>query len=133
MSLFAQAYTLYSSVRPFGASVIFASFNDDGPALYMMEPSGLFFGFKGVAIGKGKQIAKTEIEKLKFNEMDALQAVKEAARIIHIVHDDAKDKDFELEISWVLSNKIHEMVPEEIINEAEAYARRVLRPDEMED
>ena len=33
-------YTLYSFVRPFGCSVLFSSYDDDGPHLYSIDPSG---------------------------------------------------------------------------------------------
>jgi hypothetical protein len=36
-------YTLYSSVRPFGISTILGAVDKDGPALYVVEPSGVFF------------------------------------------------------------------------------------------
>lgn len=36
-----HAYTLYSAVRPFGLSVIIASYDKiDGAQMYMIEPSG---------------------------------------------------------------------------------------------
>lgn len=36
-----HAYTLYSAVRPFGVSVILASYDKhDGAQMYMIEPSG---------------------------------------------------------------------------------------------
>jgi 20S proteasome subunit alpha 7 len=44
------------------------------------------------------QASKVELEKLKLTEMTCQQAVKEVARIIYSVHDDVKDKDFELEL-----------------------------------
>lgn len=44
IGLFVQAYTLYSSVRPFGASVLMATMDEYyGPELYMVEPSGLYW------------------------------------------------------------------------------------------
>jgi len=44
MGGFAQAYTLYSSVRPFGITAIVGGVDEDGtPALYMIEPSGLYW------------------------------------------------------------------------------------------
>jgi 20S proteasome subunit alpha 7 len=63
-------------------------------------------------------LAKNEIEKLKLDEMTCREAINEAARMcvpffslrfqtqafessIYQVHDDAKDKDFELEMTWV--------------------------------
>ena len=40
----AQAYTLYSSVRPFGITAIIGGVDEDGkPGLYMIEPSGLYW------------------------------------------------------------------------------------------
>ena len=33
-------YTMYSSVRPFGAGLVVAVYDQDGPHLYMVENSG---------------------------------------------------------------------------------------------
>lgn len=41
--MYMHAHTLYSSVRPFGSSVMFGSYSDDGPALFMIDPSGIFY------------------------------------------------------------------------------------------
>jgi len=43
LGLYVQAYTLYSSVRPFGISTILGAIDNDGPALYVVEPSGVFY------------------------------------------------------------------------------------------
>ena len=40
--MYMHAYTLYSSVRPFGTSILLSSYTDDGPELYMIDPSGVF-------------------------------------------------------------------------------------------
>lgn len=40
LSMFLHMYTMYSSLRPFGCSVLLASYADDGPQLYMIDPSG---------------------------------------------------------------------------------------------
>lgn len=41
ISSYIHAYTLYSAVRPFGVSVILASYSPEtGPQMYMIEPSG---------------------------------------------------------------------------------------------
>ncbi|CAG8552460.1 4955_t:CDS:2 [Paraglomus occultum] len=130
---YVQIYTLYSSVRPFGASAIIGTFDLDGPQLYMIEPSGVYWGYHGCAIGKGKQVAKTEIEKLNLDKLSIVDAVKQAARIIYAVHDEAKDKEFELELSWVTAqNKRHEFVPADLAAEAERLAKESLN-EEMED
>ncbi|KAJ3174111.1 hypothetical protein HDU88_000079 [Geranomyces variabilis] len=131
---YVQAYTLYSSVRPFGVSTILATVDKTGPQMYMIEPSGIYYGFYGCAIGKGRQVAKTEIEKLKLAEMTCREVVKDAARIIHLVHDDVKDKDFELEMSWILdSTMTHEFVPKDVADEAEQLAKASLNDDMDED
>jgi 20S proteasome subunit alpha 7 len=43
VSLYVQAYTLYSSVRPFGCSTILGGIDKDGPSIYVIEPSGVFY------------------------------------------------------------------------------------------
>ncbi|KAJ3030810.1 UNVERIFIED_CONTAM: hypothetical protein HDU68_007727 [Siphonaria sp. JEL0065] len=132
---YVQAYTLYSSVRPFGVSTILATMDRTGPGLYVVEPSGVHHGYFGAAVGKGRSVAKTELEKLKLTELTARQAVKEAARIIYALHDEVKDKDFELELSWVSeeSGGKHEFVPKDLFDEAEAAAKAALNAEMDED
>ena len=43
VGLYVQAYTLYSSVRPFGCSTILGAVDKHGPALYVVEPSGVSY------------------------------------------------------------------------------------------
>lgn len=92
-------------------------------------------GYRGCAVGKGRQLAKTEIEKLKLEEMTVREAVDEAARIIYAVHDDAKDKDFELEVTWVgpESGGKHAAVPADVLKEAERKAKDALAADMDDD
>jgi len=118
---FIHAYTLYSAVRPFGVSCILVA-NDphNGPEMYMIEPSGTSYGYHGCATGKAKQAAKTEIEKLKLQDMEIEQLITEAGKIIYQVHDELKDKLFKMEMSWVcdLSENVHQLVPSEWYNKA---------------
>ncbi|KAJ3412519.1 hypothetical protein HDV05_000657 [Chytridiales sp. JEL 0842] len=132
---YVQAYTLYSSVRPFGSSTLLATYDRTGPGLYMIEPSGVYYGYHGAAVGKGRQVAKTEIEKLKLTQLSAREAVMEAARIIYTAHDDVKDKEFELELSWVCeeSGGKHCFVPKELFEQAEAAAKASLNSEMDED
>jgi len=81
LAQYVQAYTLYSSVRPFGISTILGAVDQDGPALFVVEPSGVYYGYHGAAIGKGRQLAKTEIEKLNLSELTTREAVLQAARM----------------------------------------------------
>ncbi|KAH7954868.1 hypothetical protein HPB49_022377 [Dermacentor silvarum] len=101
VGLHMHAYTLYSAVRPFGCGVLLGSCDTDGPQLFCIDPSGTSWGYFGCAIGKARQAAKTEMEKLNSKDLDCRQLIKEAARIIYVLHDEVKDKNFELELSWV--------------------------------
>lgn len=135
VSGYIHAHTLYSSVRPFGVSCILGSYDDEGPVMYMIDPSGVSWGYHGCATGKAKQAAKTEIEKLKMRDMPITDLVKEVAKIIYIVHDEVKDKNFELELSWVgeITGGRHELVPNNVFTEAEKFAKEALEESDDSD
>lgn len=50
---------------------------------------------------------------------------------IYIVHDEVKDKHFEMELSWVgaVTQGRHIKVPDEVYAEAERYAKSALEED----
>lgn len=54
---------------------------------------------------------------------------------IYLVHDELKDKNFELELSWVgkHTNGRHERVPENIFSEAERSAKQAMEADSDSD
>ncbi|XP_028409692.1 proteasome subunit alpha type-3-like [Dendronephthya gigantea] len=132
---YVHVYTLYSFLRPFGCGVMLSSLGQSGPELYLIDPSGVTWGYHGCAIGKAKQAARTAIEKLKVSELTAEEAVKEIAKIIHTVHDEVKDKSFVLEMSWVTeaTNGKHQWVPKDIIDSAEKHAKDTMEEDSSED
>lgn len=64
--------------------------------------------------------------------------MKEAARIIYVAHEDSKDKDFELEMTWISSldgptKGRHEEVPQDIREEAEKFAKRALEGEDEDE
>ncbi|KZF24658.1 proteasome component C1 [Xylona heveae TC161] len=164
LGAYVQAYTLYSSVRPFGVTSIIGGWDSEadipvdgqvgngpqvgaggkvtdvkkgGPALYMIEPSGQYWGYYGAATGKGRQAAKAELEKLDLSPtgISLEEGVKEAARIIYVAHEDSKDKEFELEMTWISSldgptKGRHQEVPKELREEAERLAKKSLEGDD---
>jgi len=131
-SQFIQMYTLYAHMRPFGVSTILAGVDKFGPQLYLIDPSGVSWGYFGCAAGKGKQAAKTELEKLKLSELTCQEAVFEVARIIYMVHDEVKDKEFELELAWVTKDG-YQVVPKSIHEAAEKAAKAKLSEADMDD
>lgn len=136
LGIYVQNYTCYNSVRPFGIVSIVGGVDAEGPHLYMIEPSGVFWGYSGAATGKGRQTAKSELEKLNFEELSVRDGVKEAAKIIHQAHEDNKDKDYELEISWCSLEETdgkHEFVPDDLLQEAVKYAQEEEDDDDDDD
>lgn len=144
-------FTLHGYLRPFGASCVMGGYDNEMKSykLNMVEPNGTAYQYYGVACGKGKQVAKTELEKLNLNKQDAdpadggskmtsKQAVKEIVKILLMLHQDAKDNDgkpMELELSWICkeSNNKHVRVPKSILNEAKAWATEQLDEEEEDE
>jgi len=135
VGLFVHLFTIYWSVRPCGASGLLAIMDQDGtPSLYGIDSPGTVLKYYAHAVGKGARQAKGMIEKLDLKELTCAEAIKHVAHIIHKVHDE-KDKDFELEMSWLCpqSNNEQSMVPPELMKEAEEYAKAQLAAAEDED
>jgi 20S proteasome subunit alpha 7 len=67
--------------------------------------------------------------------MTMKEAVKAAARIIYIAHEDSKDKEFELEMTWVglETEGRHQEVPKALREEAEQLAKKALDDDDDDD
>jgi len=99
VAAFTQMYTLYYSLRPFGCSLLIASSVDTiedssdmkdapstrrrKPVLYTVDPSGACTGVFAAALGKGRQAAKTELEKLlpmARSSLDCRNALVQAAK-----------------------------------------------------
>lgn len=69
---------LPSGVRPFGVSLLVAGFDDAGPQLYQVDPSGAYFAWKASAIGKNSTNAKTFLEKRYSDDMELEDAIHTA-------------------------------------------------------
>eukprot|EP00898_Chlorokybus_atmophyticus_P006291 jgi/Chlat1/6663/Chrsp49S06152 len=73
-----QESTQSGGVRPFGVSLLVAGYDDGGPQLFQVDPSGSYFAWKASAIGKNNQNAKTFLEKRYTEEMELEDAVHAA-------------------------------------------------------
>lgn len=74
-----QEYTQRGGVRPFGISLLVAGLDSDGaPALYQVDPSGAYFGWKATAIGKNYTSAKNFLEKRWTQDMELEDAIHTA-------------------------------------------------------
>lgn len=73
-----QEFTQSGGVRPFGVSLMIAGFDDAGPQLFQVDPSGAYFGWKASAIGKNHVNAKTFLEKRYNTDIDIDDAIHTA-------------------------------------------------------
>jgi 20S proteasome subunit alpha 2 len=73
-----QEFTQRGGVRPFGISMLVAGYDDDGPSLYQVDPSGSYWAWKASAIGKNSLNAKTFLEKRYNAEMELEDAIHTA-------------------------------------------------------
>jgi 20S proteasome subunit alpha 7 len=135
-------FTLHGGLRPFGATVIMGGYDHDvkQPSLYMIEPNGSAHSYFGCATGKGKQAAKTELEKLNLHTepCNVLDAVKNMSKILTMLHNENKDntgKPLEMEFSWICeeSGWKHVGVPKTLIAEATQWAKDQLDAEEEDD
>mmetsp|Transcript_27810 Transcript_27810/g.26629 ORF Transcript_27810/g.26629 Transcript_27810/m.26629 type:complete len:231 (+) Transcript_27810:141-833(+) len=74
-ALLMQEYTQSGGVRAFGVSCLVAGYDDDGPQLFQVDPSGAAFGWKATAIGKNYVNAKNFLERRYNDEMELDDAV----------------------------------------------------------
>jgi 20S proteasome subunit alpha 2 len=73
-----QEFTQSGGVRPFGVSLLAAGFDDHGPQLYQIDPSGSYFAWKASAVGKNMANAKAFLEKRYADDMELEDAVHTA-------------------------------------------------------
>jgi 20S proteasome subunit alpha 2 len=73
-----QEFTQSGGVRPFGVSLMVAGYDDNGPQLYQVDPSGAFFGWKASAIGKNYVNSKTFLEKRYSDDIEIEDAIHTA-------------------------------------------------------
>lgn len=74
-ALLMQEYTQSGGVRPFGASCLVAGYDEEGPQLFQVDPSGSSFGWKATAIGKNYINAKNFLERRYNEDMELDDAV----------------------------------------------------------
>lgn len=60
--------------RPFGVSLIVAGVDEEGPQLYVTDPSGTYFEYAAKAIGSGMKTAQENLEELYRTEMTLKEA-----------------------------------------------------------
>lgn len=80
-----QLYTQHGGVRPFGARLLIAGVDSDGPHLFETDPSGVVAAYKAQAIGGGAPTVTETFEKRYEEGMsmdDAILMTLEALRAV---------------------------------------------------
>jgi 20S proteasome subunit alpha 7 len=135
MGMKAQMNTVYASQRPYGTSMILANYDSiKGAALFMIEPSGSCYEYYGCASGRGKQLARNEIEKKNFRSMTVQEALPLIAKILLKSQEEMKEKKQELEIS-VLSEENgwkHTILDRSLVDQMTEQAAKEIEDEQME-
>ena len=92
-ALIMQEYTQSGGVRPFGVSCLVAGYDDDGPQLFQVDPSGAAFGWKATAIGKNYINAKNFLERRYNEEMELDDAIHTALLTLRESYDGEMTED----------------------------------------
>ncbi len=135
LALRVQMSTVYASYRPFGTSLIFGSHDHlKGLGLYMVEPSGSCFEYYGCASGRGKQLARNEIEKIKFLEMNVDEALPLIAKILLKAQEEMKDKRQEIELSIIseTTGYKHKILDRVFVDQLTLKAQEEIENEQME-
>ena len=74
-------FTLYGGLRPFGSTVIIGGKHLNEYKLFMLDPSGALFEYYSCTAGKGSQVCRTEIDKLKLEELSVRESVYYVCRM----------------------------------------------------
>lgn len=135
LGLKAQMNTVYASQRPYGTSLALATYDHlKGPGLFLIEPSGACYEYYGCASGRGKQLARNEIEKRNFKDMTVTEALPHIAKILLKAQEEMKDKKMELEIS-ILSDETnynHKILDRAYVDHLTEQANQEIENEQME-
>lgn len=100
----------------------------------MIEPSGACYEYYGCASGRGKQLARNEIEKKNFKDLTVQEALPLIAKILLKSQEEMKEKKQELEIS-IISDETdfkHKILDRAIVDQLTAQASQEIENEQME-
>merc|ERR1712193_441267 len=86
--------------RPFGVALLFAGFDQNGPQLYHMDPSGTYVQFDAKAIGSGSEGAQQSLQEVYHKGMTLKEAIKSAMTILKQVMEE-KLNDTNVQVATV--------------------------------
>lgn len=93
ISSLCQLTTQSGGLRPFGVSLLITGIDDTGPALYMTDPTAIYFSYKAAVIGE----ADLEVEQLLQREYDEKMTCDQGLKMVLGIFNKIFDKDFRAE------------------------------------
>lgn len=136
LAMYVHAFTQYGSVRPFGATLLLASLDalTGEASLFTILPNGTVSKNFGAAVGKGRQLAKSAIEKLNTKELSARDALYNASRILLKGQDKdtEKERQNDFEYLWISqeTSGVPVHVSDAMVKQAEEEARTAMQIEE---
>ncbi|KAK9506877.1 hypothetical protein O3M35_008729 [Rhynocoris fuscipes] len=94
--------------RPFGVAIMFAGYDETGPQLYHMDPSGTFLHFDAKAIGAGSEGAQQSLQEHYNKSMSLKEAIKTVLLILKQVMEETLKAD-NVEIATVTKDRLFHM------------------------
>ncbi|KAM7540124.1 hypothetical protein Aperf_G00000044537 [Anoplocephala perfoliata] len=77
--------------RPFGVALMFAGYDENGPQLFHMDPSGTYIQYEAKAIGSGSEGAQQALQEVFNKELSLEEASVQALTILRQVMEEKLD------------------------------------------
>jgi proteasome alpha subunit len=125
-----QQYTQYAGVRPFGVSLIIAGVDENnGPVVYLADPTGTYSGFHAIAIGQGGDQVNDYLEKNYTMDLSLEAAATLAIECIYLVSED-KTGTAHIKVAVVdaVSKKMRRLTEEEVEKNAASARTKSDKP-----
>jgi proteasome alpha subunit len=125
-----QQYTQYAGVRPFGVSLIIAGVDENnGPVVFLTDPTGAYSGFDAIAIGQGGDQVNDYLEKNYAEDISLDTAVTLAIECIYLVSEDkAGTAHIKVAVIDADTKKMRRLTEQEIVKNAGAAKTRSEKP-----
>ena len=121
----AQQFTQYAGVRPFGVSLILAGVDNDGPKLFLTDPSGTYMSYEAVAIGSGSEQVTEYLEKNYTSGLSLEEACVMALESVYLISEDkTNSKHIKMAVVDIDSKKMKRLSEEEVERHAEKAKNR---------
>lgn len=78
-----QLCTQSGGLRPFGVSLLIGGIDDDGPKLYITDPTGIYFRYKAAVIGEGESEVEEILNKEYHDDITIEEALKLTVKALH--------------------------------------------------